>query len=123
MNNKDFWDSVNAIIVEGFTPEGLQKLDELRNNLSQEGLYINDFHRRNSMAAQREVLRMLLHPCSREQKLMQIELLHKMSADSKGNPLVRETAPQACGQKKSNTIIPLTIHRERDRREICKPTD
>lgn len=123
MNNKDFWDSVNAIIVEGFTPEGLQKLDELRNNLSQEGLYINDFHRRNSMAALREVLRMLLHPCSREQKLMQIELLHKMSADSKGNPLVRETAPQACGQKKSNTIIPLTIRRERDRREICKPTD
>ncbi len=96
----------------------------MRNNLSQEGLYINDFHRRNSMAAQREVLHMLLHPCSREQKLMQIELLHKMSADSKGNPLVRETAPpQACGQKKSNTIIPLTIHRERDRREICKPTD
>ena len=95
----------------------------MRNNLSQEGLYINDFHRRNSMAAQREVLRMLLHPCSREQKLIQIELLHKMSADSKGNLLVRETAPQACGQKKSNTIIPLTIHRERDRREICKPTD
>ena len=28
MNNKDFWDSVNAIIAEGFTPEGLQKLDE-----------------------------------------------------------------------------------------------
>ena len=55
----------------------------MRNNLSQEGLYINDFHRRNSMAAQREVLRMLLHPCSREQKLMQIELLHKMSVDSK----------------------------------------
>ena len=28
MNNKDFWDSVNAVIAEGFTPEGLQKLDE-----------------------------------------------------------------------------------------------
>ena len=28
MNNKDFWESVNAIIAEGFTPEGLQKLDE-----------------------------------------------------------------------------------------------
>ena len=80
----------------------------MRNNLSQEGLYINDFHRRNSMAAQREVLRMLLHPCSREQKLMQIELLHKMSADSKGNPLVRETAPQACGQKNP---IPLFLSR------------
>ena len=40
----------------------------MRNNLSQEGLYINDFHRRNSMAAQREVL---------------LELLHQMSEDSK----------------------------------------
>lgn len=35
------------------------------------------------MAAQREVLRMLLQPCSREQKIRQIELLHQMSEDSK----------------------------------------
>ena len=28
MNNKDFWDSVTAVITKGFTPEGLQKLDE-----------------------------------------------------------------------------------------------
>ena len=28
MDNKDFWDSINAIISEGFTPKGLQKLDE-----------------------------------------------------------------------------------------------
>ena len=27
MNNKDFWESIHAIISEGFTPEGLQKLD------------------------------------------------------------------------------------------------
>jgi hypothetical protein len=27
MNNSDFWASVNNIIAEGFTPEGLQKLD------------------------------------------------------------------------------------------------
>ena len=27
MNNADFWASVNNIIAEGFTPEGLQKLD------------------------------------------------------------------------------------------------
>ena len=27
MNNKDFWESIYAIITEGFTPEGLQKLD------------------------------------------------------------------------------------------------
>ena len=28
MNNKDFWESVNAVIAEGFTTQGLQKLDE-----------------------------------------------------------------------------------------------
>ena len=27
MNNADFWDSVRAIVADGFTPEGLQKLD------------------------------------------------------------------------------------------------
>ena len=46
-------------------------------------LYINDFHRSNSMAAQREVRRMSLHPYSQEQKLQQIETLHRMSSVSK----------------------------------------
>ena len=27
MNNAEFWASVNGIISDGFTPEGLQKLD------------------------------------------------------------------------------------------------
>ena len=27
MNSSDFWASVRAVIAEGFTPEGLQKLD------------------------------------------------------------------------------------------------
>jgi hypothetical protein len=27
MNNADFWASVRSIIAEGFTPEGLLKLD------------------------------------------------------------------------------------------------
>lgn len=27
MNNADFWDSIRTIIADGFTPEGLQKLD------------------------------------------------------------------------------------------------
>ena len=48
-----------------------------------DGLYINDFHRSNSMAAQREVQRMSLHPFSREQKLRQIEMLHLMATISK----------------------------------------
>ncbi len=55
----------------------------MQNNLSVEGLYINDFHRMNSMVAQREVLRMSLHPFSREQKIQQIQAIKKSSAISK----------------------------------------
>ena len=50
-----------------------------------DGLYINDFHRSNSMAAQREARLMSLHPFSREQKLRQIEMLHLMATTSKEN--------------------------------------
>ena len=45
--------------------------------------YINDFHRENSMAAQREVQQMSLHPCSREQKLEQIARIRQHSATTK----------------------------------------
>ena len=44
----------------------------MQNYLPAKNLFINDFHRSNSMAAQREVQRMSLQPYSREQKLMQI---------------------------------------------------
>ena len=57
----------------------------MQNYLSMVSLYINDFHRSNSMAAQREVLRMSLHPFSREQKVRQIERLHEESVISKEN--------------------------------------
>ncbi len=50
-----------------------------------DGLYINDFHRSNSMAAQREVQRMSLHPYSREQMLQQI-------ADIQGNSTSKKSA-------------------------------
>ena len=55
----------------------------MQNYLSMDGLYINDFHRSNSMAAQREVQRMSLHPYSRDQKIKQIESLHEQSVISK----------------------------------------
>ena len=47
------------------------------------GWFINDFHRKNSMAAQREVMQMSLHPCSREQKLAQIAKIRQHSATMK----------------------------------------
>lgn len=48
----------------------------MQNNSLSAGLYINDFHRSSSMAAQREVWRMSLQPYSREQALTQIRSLH-----------------------------------------------
>ena len=55
----------------------------MQNNSSHNGLYISDFHRQNSMAAQWEVLRMSLHPYSREQMLQQIEEFRKNSLSKK----------------------------------------
>ena len=60
-----------------------------------DGLYINDFHRLNSMAAQREVQRMSLHPYSREQKVAQIEELHRMATTSKKNSNAERSKPNA----------------------------
>lgn len=57
----------------------------MQNNLSMEESYINDFHRLNSVAAQREVHRMSLHPFSREQKIIQIQTIKKLSLISKEN--------------------------------------
>ena len=55
----------------------------MQNNSLAGSWYINDFHRKNSMAAQREVQQMSLHPSSREQKLAQIALIRKHSAITK----------------------------------------
>lgn len=51
----------------------------MQNNLLNESWFINDFHRANSMAAQREVLQMLLRPFSREQMMEQIQRIHSQA--------------------------------------------
>ena len=61
-----------------------ERATQLNNSLA-DGWFINDFHRRNSMAAQREVQQMSLHPCSREQKLAQIARIRQHSATTKEN--------------------------------------
>ena len=43
----------------------------MQNSFSTNNYYLNATHQANSMAAQREVASMLLHPYSREQKLQQ----------------------------------------------------
>ena len=67
-----------------------------RNSLSAEGLYINDFHRENSMAAQRAVKQMSLHPYSREQKIALIQMLRRLSASSKENANAERSRKQPC---------------------------
>lgn len=94
MNNADFWASVRSIIADGFTPDGLQKLDRYADNSSATRWYINDFHRRNSMAAQREVQQMSLHPCSREQKLAQIAAVKRHSTTSKASANAQRSKKQ-----------------------------
>ena len=87
MTNSEFWKHIDTIITQGFNAEGLKQLEQKRrlnavnknmqNSLFQGGLFINDFHRSNSMAAQREVAIMLLHPYSREQVLTQVASLRR----------------------------------------------
>ena len=67
----------------------------MQNYLLDESLYINDFHRKNSMAAQREVQQMLLRPCSREQKVRQIQMLKEMSEVSKDNANLERSKKQS----------------------------
>ena len=83
MNNADFWDSIRTIIADGFTPEGMQKLDSYAEQFISGRLVYQRFYRENSMAAQRAVKQMSLHPYSREQKIAQIQMLRKLSASSK----------------------------------------
>ena len=47
--------------------------------------YTNDFHRQNSMGAVKEVESMLLHPYSREQKLVQINSLRQKAVSKESS--------------------------------------
>jgi hypothetical protein len=60
----------------------------MQNYSTQDGYYINDFHRLNSMAAQREAYYMSLQPYSRAQKLNQIQSLRQSSIPLGRRPYV-----------------------------------
>ena len=67
-------------------PMGLNNWKNMQNSSFPGGLYINDFHRSNSMAAQREAAIMSLHPYSREQVLTQVaSLRHKAVSKESAN--------------------------------------
>ena len=85
MLNNDFWHSIKQIIDNDFDAKGLSKLEFYADNSSATGWFMNDFHRSNSMAAQREVQRMSLQPYSREQKLMQIASLRQSTVSKESS--------------------------------------
>ena len=87
MTNHDFWMSISDIINEGFTSEGLAKLDDYAEQFSTS--YINDFHRQSSLAALKGEQYMLLHPYSREQKLAQINSLRQNTVSKENSNLER----------------------------------
>lgn len=59
----------------GLIPRVWQNLRDMQTNSSTDSYYLNDFHRENSMAAQKEARLMSLQPYSREQKIKQIQSL------------------------------------------------
>lgn len=82
LTNSDFWDSIQSIINDGLIQRAWQNSKNMQTNSSTGSCYLNDFHRRNSVAAQKEARLMSLRPFSREQKIRQIQTL-KESAVSK----------------------------------------
>ena len=85
----------------------------MQNNSLAESWFINDFHRKNSMAAQREVQQMSLHPCSREQKLAQIQRIKVHSAFGRSQKQLICNAQRSCprmfisNQNMKRTIISI----------------
>jgi hypothetical protein len=89
MNSSEFWQSIKRIAADGFTKSGLQTLDNYAEQFIGTEFYLNDFHRMNSMAAQREVVHMSLHPFSREQKLQQIRNISAATTSKANANLLR----------------------------------
>lgn len=76
--------------MKGLIPRVWQNLKNMQTGSSTDSYYLNDFHRKNSMAAQKEVRLMSLRPYSREQKIQQIESLKKASVSKASSNKLRD---------------------------------
>ena len=77
----------------------------LQNSLAG-GWYINDFHRRNSMAAQREVMQMSLHPWGGHANVIASLLAGaEVGTDSQSSPALSDyQRERKCGAKQEIAI-------------------
>ena len=83
MNNADFWASLRAIITDGFTPEGLRKLDYYAEQFISGRLVYQRFSPREqygcSAGGEANVIASLLAGAENTQ----IQMLKRLSASSK----------------------------------------
>ena len=89
MTNHDFWMSISDIINEGFTSEGLAKLDDYAEQFSTEKILYKRFSPSEQYGCCEGGRSMLLHPYSREQKLAQINSLRQNTVSKENSNLER----------------------------------
>ena len=83
MNNADFWASIRAIIAEGFTPEGLLKLDGYAEQFISGKLVYQRFSPQEQHGCSAGGTTNVIASFSREQKLAQIQRIKQHSATTK----------------------------------------
>lgn len=76
MTNHDFWMSISDIINEGFTSEGLAKLDDYAEQFSTGKILYKRFSPSEQLGCVKGGT-IHVHPYSREQKLAQINSLRQ----------------------------------------------
>ena len=85
MTNHDFWMSISDIINEGFTSEGLAKLDDYAEQFSTGKILYKRFSPSEQLGC--VIGGTLLHPYSREQKLAQINSLRQNTVSKESSNL------------------------------------
>ena len=83
MDNQEFWTSISTIILNGFDSEGKLKLEQYAKQFITGQLLFKRYTEDEQFGCAVEVLSISLHPYSREQKLQQIESLHRNSVSKK----------------------------------------
>lgn len=79
MSNSIFWNDIQQIIDEGFSSNGLNKLELYAEQFINQQLVYKRFSSFEQHGCAAEVLLMLLQPFSREQMLEQIMLIHSQT--------------------------------------------
>ena len=89
MTNHDFWMSISDIINEGFTSEGLAKLDDYAEQFSTGKILYKRFSPSEQLGCVKGGTIHVIAPYSREQKLAQINSLRQKAVSKENSNLER----------------------------------